>query len=172
MNADTGIFSPGWRNLALVASAVGLLSSIGCANSNRNPAAANSGKLFAVTANETSFYRFGPQQGTGPDQTLTRDTLVTLIRPSFGYSKVQLVPSDTVPSPLEGYVASEDIRPAPPTLLAALTAPAADSTDSRPKRENFDLNDPSAVPPPESLPDPDLPPTIEPLPPSTGDESP
>ena len=43
---------------------------------------------------------------------------MTLIRPSFGYCKVQLVKTSK-----EGYVASEDIKPASPTLIAALNAP-------------------------------------------------
>ncbi|MGI8820060.1 MAG: hypothetical protein ACR2ID_04210 [Chthoniobacterales bacterium] len=119
----------------------------------------SSGKVFAVTADKTSFYRYGPQQGNGADEELPRDTLVTLIRPSFGYSKVQLVKSSQ-----EGYVASEDIRPAPPTLLAALNPPAPSPTS---ERENFDVRatDSNYVPPPETLPDPDLPPTsAEPAP--------
>ena len=121
----------------------------------------NSGKVFAVTADKTAFFRFGPQQGNGPDESLPKDTLMTLIRPSFGYCKVQLMPSAK-----EGYVASEDIQPAPPTLIAALTAPAQTASSSS-HRENFDVRstDPDFVPPPEALPDPDLPPaTLEPSP--------
>ncbi|MDQ6911375.1 MAG: hypothetical protein M3119_04415 [Verrucomicrobiota bacterium] len=111
-------------------------------------------KYFAVSSPKASFYRYGPQQGNGPDETLPHDTLMTLIRPSFGYCKVQLVGTSK-----QGYVASEDIKPAPPTLVAALTAPPPS-----PARENlsFRLTEP---PPPETLPDPDLPPpTSEPSP--------
>jgi hypothetical protein len=113
----------------------------------------SSGKVFAVTADKTSFFRFGPQQGNGPDESLPKDTLMTLIRPSFGYCKVQLMPSAKM-----GYVASEDIRPAPPTLLAALKAPPVSVSSGQ---ENFDVRstDPNFVPPPEALPDPDLPPS-------------
>ena len=112
--------------------------------------------MFAVTAPETSFFRYGPQQGNGPDETLPKDTLVTLIRPSFGYCKVQLAKGGA-----EGYVASEDISPAPPTLLAALNPPPP-SQDS--ESENFDMQS-SEPPPPETLPDPDLPPAaVEPSP--------
>src|SRR5438477_5661692 len=60
-------------------------------------------ELFAVTAEKTSFYRYGPQQGRGPDRDLTRDTLVTLIRHSFGYSKVKLDDGE------QGFVANEDL---------------------------------------------------------------
>ena len=104
-----------------------------------------------MTAEKTAFFRFGPQQGNGPDESLPKNTLMTLIRPSFGYCKVQLMPSAK-----EGYVASEDIQPAPPTLLAALNAPAHPTGAS--ERENFDVRS-TEPPPPETLPDPDLPPT-------------
>lgn len=81
-----------------------------------------------------------------------------LIRPSFGYSKVQLVASGQ-----QGYVLSEEIKPASPHLVAATTAPAENSVAavpaSTPAGEQFNLNsnDPRLVPPPEDLPDPDLP---------------
>jgi hypothetical protein len=132
-----------------------------CATSKSQVAKVNSGKVFAVTADKTSFFRYGPQQGNGPDESLPKDTLMTLIRPSFGYCKVHLLPSAQ-----EGYVASEDIQPAPPTLLAALNAPTRQASTSSSEQENFDVRstDPNAVPPPEALPDPDLPPAAEPSP--------
>ena len=115
------------------------------------------GKLYAVTADSAAFYRHGPQPGREPDQKLSKDTVVKLIRPSFGYSKVQLVASGE-----QGYVASDEIRPATPMLLAsAPTIPpeAAPSTSPSPAAEEFNMNsdDPRLVPPPEELPDPDLP---------------
>src|SRR6478672_2504475 len=128
----------------------------GCSSSGKsNSVRLTSGKVFAVVADKTSFYRYGPQQGSGPDESLPKDTLMTLIRPSFGYCKVQLMPSAK-----EGYVACEDIKPAPPTLLAALNASTHQMSGSS-ERENFDVRstDPHFVPPPEALPDPDLPPT-------------
>ncbi len=123
-----------------------------CSSTKNSTAGVNNGKVFAVTAEKTSFYRFGPQQGNGPDESLPKDTLMTLIRPSFGYCKVQLMPSAK-----EGYVASEDIQPAPPTLIAALNAPPNQAGNSS-ERENFDVRS-TEPPPPETLPDPDLPPT-------------
>lgn len=139
--------------LAGFASALFCVCFAGCASHGGNATAKAGGKVFAVTADKTSFFRYGPQQGNGPDETLAKDTLMTLIRPSFGYCKVQLLPSQQ-----EGYVASEDIQPAPPTLLASLnpTTPASSSSE----RESFDVRttDPNFVPPPEALPDPDLPP--------------
>jgi len=116
----------------------------GCAKWNRaRPAAANGEKFFAVTANSTPFYLYGPQQGSGADKTLPKDTLVTLIRSSFGYAKVKLTTGE------QGYVARDDIRPAPPALIAAANAPTGPSgAHLRP-----DLSDPRFIAPPESLPE-------------------
>ncbi len=128
-----------------------------CASSKNSVKTASSGKVFAVTAEKTAFFRYGPQQGNGPDESLAKNTLMTLIRPSFGYCKVHLVATSQ-----EGYVASEDIQPASATLIAALNPPVQASTSSSTSstRENFDLRSsgPAAVPPPETLPAPDLPP--------------
>ncbi|HEY0368930.1 MAG TPA: hypothetical protein VGC85_04990 [Chthoniobacterales bacterium] len=119
---------------------------------------AKNGKLFAVSNDGAAFYRYGPQQGNGPDEKLPKDTLLTLIRPSFGYCKVQLVSGAK-----EGYVASEDIKPAPPTLVAALTKPPP-SPVSTSAPENFDVQN-AQPPPPETLPAPDLPPPTDTPPP-------
>lgn len=119
--------------------------------------AAKGGKVYAVVNDQAAFYRYGPQQGNGPDSQLSKDTLVKLIRPSFGYSKVQLLNGDQ-----QGYVASEDIRIAPPALIAAATAtpPPVAASGAGPRGERFDLNsnDPRLVPLQETLPPPDLPP--------------
>lgn len=137
----------------------------GCTTTQETAVAkAKGGKLFAVASEQTSFYRYGPQQGNGPDESLPKDTLMTLVRPSFGYCKVQLLTDSK-----EGYVASDDIKPAPPTLLAALNAPirnaSASITTGRSERESFDVRS-SEPPPPETLPDPDIPPVspVEPSP--------
>jgi hypothetical protein len=108
-------------------------------------------RLFAIAVDSAAFFRRGPQPGREPDLKLPRDTVVKLIRPSFGYSKIQVVSSG-----VQGYVASEEIRPASSTLLAAAATPQTSS----PALDQFNLNstDPRLVPPPEQLPDPDLPP--------------
>ena len=107
-------------------------------------------RLFAVTVDSAAFFRHGPRQGRDPDLKLPKDTVVRLIRPSFGYSKIQVVTSG-----LLGYVASEEIRPAPSTLLAAATTPHRNGPADR--QFNLNSNDPRLVPPPEELPGPDLP---------------
>ena len=85
--------------------------------------------------------------------------MVKLIRPSFGYSKVEVVATGE-----QGYVSSEEIRPASPALLASVSAPKRDplatqSTQPAVEQFNLDSSDPRLVPPPE-----DLPPTELPLP--------
>ena len=114
-------------------------------------------RLFAVTVDSAAFFRHGPRQGLEPDLKLPKDTVVKLIRPSFGYSKIQVVASG-----VQGYVASEEIRPASSTLLAAATTSPVDPmppSTSDPAVEQFNLNsnDPRLVPPPEQLPGVDLP---------------
>jgi hypothetical protein len=110
--------------------------------------------LFAVTVESAGFFHHGPRQGVSPDSTLAKDTLVKLIRPSFGYSKVQIAATGE-----QGYVSSEEIRPATSSMLvASVTTKPADSADttrpSVPPADQFNLNsnDPRLVPPPEDLP--------------------
>jgi hypothetical protein len=129
----------------------------GCATSDpARPVAANGGKFFAVTANSTPFYQYGPLQGSGADKTLPKDTLVTLIRPSFGYCKVKLTTGE------QGYVASDDIGAAPPALVAAANTPARPSGS---RHFRFDPNDPRFAPPPEV--NPEFEPTPIPSPPDS-----
>ena len=114
-------------------------------------------RLFAVAIDSAAFFRHGPRQGLEPDLKLPKDTVVKLIRTSFGYSKIQVVASG-----VQGYIASEEIRPASSTLLAAATIPPVDPMapqTSDPAAEQFNLNsnDPRLVPPPEQLPGVDLP---------------
>ena len=88
----------------------------GCARWNLSKWPTSSGdKFFAVRSDTTAFYLHGPGQGGGPDKTLKKDTLVTVIRSSFGYSKVKLTTGE------QGYVWNEDIIVAPPALVAAAT---------------------------------------------------
>lgn len=124
------------------------------------------GKAYVVATEKTAFYRYGPQQGNGPDMTLPRNTIVKLIRPSFGYSKVQLVEENK-----QGYVATDDIRVAPASLVEAATAtpPPIAAASTTPAGEQFDLNstDPRLSAPPEQLPAPDLPPPSDSTPESS-----
>lgn len=117
------------------------------------------GKVYAITTDSAAFFHRGPQEGREPDKKLSKDTLVKLVRPSFGYSKVKLVASGEL-----GYVASDEITPASSMLIASTATARIESSVSTsspsPNAEQFnmDSSDPRLVPPPEDLPDPDLPP--------------
>jgi hypothetical protein len=145
---------PYYRQAAVV---LALLSAFftGCKSADK-PAQSTTkaNRLFAVAVDSADFFRHGPQAGRDPDLKLPKDTVVKLIRPSFGYSKVQVVASG-----MYGYVASEEIRPASSTLLAAATVPPPADRATHAPGEQFDLdsNDPRLIAPPEGLPDPDLP---------------
>ncbi len=131
------------------------LLAVGCASSSKLKAfSGGTDTWYAVTAEQTPFYKYGPQQGSGPDQQLTHDSILKVIRPSFGYVKVKLQDGAS------GYVASEDIRPAPPTLVAEklapppeVTAPTVASHTERGEQFGLDSDDPRLIAPPEPLPE-------------------
>jgi hypothetical protein len=146
------------RRAALAAVLFALIGA-GCTSTNKtSQSTRRDAKFFVVTSEAAPFFRHGPQPGRDPDLKLTKDTLVKVIRPSFGFSKVQLVASGE-----QGYVASEDIGPASSTLVAAATPVPMDSVLSPPSNQpageqfNLNSNDPRLVPPPEDLPPSDLP---------------
>jgi hypothetical protein len=58
---------------------------------------------YRVTADTTSFFLYGPQQANGADDTLKKDTEVTMVKRGSGYSRV------TTPDGKTGYVATEDL---------------------------------------------------------------
>ncbi|MEY2563924.1 MAG: hypothetical protein QOH88_2117 [Verrucomicrobiota bacterium] len=134
--------------------------SAGCKSTDKPAKSSNSPThLYAIAVESSAFFRRGPQPGLEPDLKLPKDTVVKLIRPSFGYSKVEVVSSG-----LKGYVASEEIKPASSSLLASATPAPVETINTQtnataPAVEQFNLNsnDPRLVPPPEELPNPDLP---------------
>ncbi len=103
------------KNAALgLALASLMLTHFGCAESKFNGAGAGSGgTYYSVAVSSVDFFRYGPQQDSGPDQRLPRDTLMTVTGRSFGYAKVKLLSGE------EGYVAGDDIHLAPASLVAA-----------------------------------------------------
>ena len=114
-------------------------------------------KLYAVSVDSAAFFRHGPQAGRDADKTLPRETVVKLIRPSFGFSKVEIAATGE-----QGYVSSEEIRPASSNLIASLSAPKTSplttpSTTPPVEQFNLDSEDPRLVPPPEALPPTELP---------------
>jgi hypothetical protein len=149
---------PYYRRAAFACALVSVLFT-GCKSSDKPAQSTTKAtRLFAIKVDSADFFRRGPRQGREPDLKLPKDTVVKLIRPSFGYSKIEVVTSGQ-----QGYVASEQIGPASSTLLAAATISPAESAAAQttgPAGEQFNLNsnDPRLVPPPEQLPDVDLPP--------------
>jgi hypothetical protein len=126
------------RNTSIAAAVV----LAGCAGSNPNQAkSANGEKLYAVITDSAPFYRYGPQQGNGPNMKLQKDRLMTLIRVSSDYCKVKLTTGE------QGFVANDDIRPASLALVAAATAPP--TYPSRAAGFPFDASDPRLAEPQE-----------------------
>jgi hypothetical protein len=126
-----------------------------CAEEKKSSAtAATSGPWYSVTAAQTPFYHYGPKQGNGPDSQLPRDSIMKVILPSFGYVKVQLQDGEN------GYVSSEDIGPANPSVVAEKLAPPPSpdpviASQDQDQEEQFQLNsnDPRLIAPPEPLPE-------------------
>jgi hypothetical protein len=125
------------------------LCASGCSLTKKNVLrGSEGGQFYAVATEKAPFYKFGPQQGNGPDMQLPRDTLMTLIRPSFGYCKVHLTNGQ------EGYVANEDIKIAPADLVAAANAPPPGAQpNGHSERFNLNSTDPRLAVPPEDLPE-------------------
>lgn len=61
-----------------------------------------------VTADRAPFYKYGPAQGFGPDFQLSSGERVTLLTRDLGFSQIRTARAQV------GYVANEDIAPAPP----------------------------------------------------------
>jgi hypothetical protein len=126
----------------------------GCAQWSARHSAAAKRKpdaLFIVNAETTPFYRHRPQHGHGPDRQLPKDTLLTVIRHAFGYSKVQLADGQ------KGFVANDDLVRASGTLIAAANDSSSQPEESiAPTPEvKLPVADPELEPTP--LPDPLMP---------------
>lgn len=76
-------------------------------------------ELYRVSADTTSFFRYGPQQPSGPDLALKKDTRLVMLKRSFGYSQVR-TPDNQV-----GYVGTVDLTPLSAEELAAEKAQQA-----------------------------------------------
>jgi hypothetical protein len=123
----------------------------GCATQTYAPEEAPE---YSVIQDFASLYKLGPMQGRGPDATLRVGDRVKLIRKELGYSFVLLEDSRT------GYLANEDIVPAPPRPpqpAASASTGASESSGRRnpssPRYRGQQVND---IPLPESAPPPEL----------------
>jgi hypothetical protein len=98
----------------LLALAFLALTHFGCAESKVNHlGAASDETYYSVAVSSADFFHYGPQQDSGPDRRLPRDTLMTVTGRSFGYAKVKLTNGE------QGYVARDEIHVAPASLVAA-----------------------------------------------------
>lgn len=74
---------------------------------------------FIVQRQGAPFYRYGPQQAEPPEARLDKGERVLRLRAELGFSLVQLASGPA------GYVANEDLAPAPPLPAPPLPAPPA-----------------------------------------------
>jgi hypothetical protein len=129
----------------------GLLGALllgGCALPKTTPAKTDQ---FQVSVPKAQFYKYGPSQSFGPDFVLVKGQRVTVTKRSFGFTRV--VTQDGV----TGYVASEELEPAPPDPVPVATPPPQLARRGSKARDGvveptselplFDVNDvPSALP--------------------------
>lgn len=112
---------------------------------------------YVIIRDFTPYYRLGPQQGRGPDESLRAGTRIKLLRREMGFSLVQLADSRT------GYVANENMTVAPPrppeqTRNEETTAPgSAKKRGGRSRAEDSPIYSGAQVND-TPLPDPNVPP--------------
>ena len=94
--------------LSVMAAGLALVLSVtGCETIPLEPSPNFVGNMV-VSTEYAQFFRLGPQQAGGADLSLRSGKLVMLQRKEFGYSRVQLEDGQV------GYMANEDLQPAPP----------------------------------------------------------
>ena len=97
-----------------------VLASGGCALKKDASALPKTG-FFVVSSHAAEFFKYGPAQSFGPDFMLKKGERVTMLNRDWGFSRV------LTENGVAGYVATEDIEPAPP---APAPAPRIASTRS------------------------------------------
>jgi len=95
------------RSLTPLAAAFVLFAGAGCETVPME-ASPDFAPDMVVGTDYSQFFRLGPQQAGGADRSLRTGDRVMLQRKEFGYSRVQLEDGQV------GYMANEDIQPAPP----------------------------------------------------------
>jgi len=109
-----------------------------------------------VIANDyAQFFRLGPQQAGGADLSLRTGERVMLQRKEFGYSRVQLEDGQI------GYMANEDLQPAPPEPrrkfgLREKPGRSSDSSSSRSRQRSSSAAEEEFIDTDIALPDPNL----------------
>ena len=98
------------RHTAFFSPLIALLALAGCAPDKAAP-----GSHFIVTVPRAQFYKYGPAQSFGADFVLPKGQRVIMLDRSFGFSRVM------TDDGIAGWVASEELAPAPPLPVAAVT---------------------------------------------------
>ena len=80
------------------------------------------GDAYIVKNSRTPFYSYGPAQASGPDFALSQGDRVTMLSYEYGYCHVAVQGTGQ-----SGYVATEDLAPAPPQPKPAAPALAGGS---------------------------------------------
>ena len=118
---------------------------VGCATQSFDP---DKAPEFLVQSDYAPFYSLGPGQERGPDASLKRGERVKMLRREFGFSYVEIKGGRT------GYIANEEIEPAPPRE----PEPSASPTRKRSQSGSAGISNAfeGSVPMPEfeSLPEP------------------
>ena len=118
---------------------------VGCMTQSFDPAKAPE---FLVSADYAPFYALGPGQGRGPDASLQRGERVKMLRREFGFSYVEIKDGRA------GYVANEDIAPAPPREPESSARPSRKRSQSGSAEFSNALEAPVLLPEIEVLPEP------------------
>jgi hypothetical protein len=127
-------WSPARSLPAILGAALGSLLLAACAGPQpaSTPLAGDIGPIhYIVTADSTSFYKYGPAQASGPDLRLKKGDLLTMVQRRFGYSRVIDADGDA------GYVPTDDIAPAPAAQTASLS-PSLKKTRGAAAPANYD----------------------------------
>ncbi len=86
---------------------------------------------YVVTAAKSPFYKYGPAQTFGPDFALDRGQKVTVVESSLGFAKV------TTDDGTSGYMATDDLSPAPAEPGPQVRAPARTASRRARGEETF-----------------------------------
>ncbi|MDP9292795.1 MAG: hypothetical protein M3O82_10600 [Verrucomicrobiota bacterium] len=100
-----------------------------------------------ISADKSPFYKFGPAQAAGPDSMLAKNDHVWMVRREFGFSRVETEDGQF------GYVATEDLKIAPPPEPTPTPPPRQLAKRTR-SRLPSDVSQPNDMPLPQDSPAP------------------
>ena len=89
------------------------------------------GSRYVVSTPKAAFYKYGPAQSFGPDTTLTKGTVVTMLESTWGFCHVM------TDSGLSGYISSDDVKPAPAQAVAAAIPAPKPGGGAQPAKPQF-----------------------------------